>query len=155
MTFEQLQEIAKEQQTRTFSLECALIYEALPAFTDLHFRKLRPTVIEHSCWEALIKMFFPFEDVVVNIDFLNTEDKIAPNSKTVTGVSFKFGLYILNQACMSLDDMKRLIHNFIESFDREFTHTFQIPGELRNSIVIVNLHYTHSMFKTLADNKLI
>jgi hypothetical protein len=155
MTFEQLQEIAKEQQTRTFSLDCALIYQPLPEFTASHFSQLRSRVIEHSCWEALIKMFFPFEDVVVNINFLLTEDKIAPNSKTVTGVSIKFGLYILNQACMSLDDMKRLIHNFIESFDRELTHTFQTPAELKHSILIVNLHYTHSMFKTLADNKLI
>jgi hypothetical protein len=155
MTFEQLQVIAKEQQTRTFSLDCALIYQPLPAFTDHHFRQLRPRVIEHSCWEALIKLLFPFEDVVVNIDFLNTEDKIAPNLKTVTGVSFKFGLYILNQECMSLDDMKKLIYNFIESFDHELTNTFQIPAELRNSIIIVNLHYTHSMFQTLSDNKLI
>jgi hypothetical protein len=155
MTFEQLQEIAKEQQTRTFSLDCALTYQTLPAFMDRHFRQLRPRVIEHSCWEALIKLTFPFEDVVVNIDFVLSEDKITPNLKTVTGVSFKFGIYLLNQACMSLDDMKKLIHNFIELFDRELTHTFQTPAELKTSIVIVNLHYTHSMFKTLHDNHLI
>ena len=155
MTFEQLQEFAKEQQTRTFSLDCALIYQPLPEFTASHFRQLRPRVIEHSCWEALIKLHFSFEDVVVTVEFVFSEDKIQLNVKTTNAITFKFSLFILTQACLSISDMKSLIYNFIEFFDHQFTHTFSIPAEMKTSTLIINIKPNHSIFQVLHDNHLI
>ena len=155
MTFEQLQEIAKEQETRIFSLDCHLVYMTKKEFTASHFRQLRPRVIEHSCWEALIKLHFPFEDVVVTVEFVFSEDTIHLNTKTTNAITFKFGLFILNQACLSIFDMKSLIYNFIEVFDHQFTHTFSIPAEMKTSTLILNINQKHSIFQVLHDNHLI
>ena len=155
MTFEQLQEIAKEQDTRIFSLDCHLVYMTKKEFTASHFRQLRPRVIEHSCWEALIKIHFPFEDVVVTVEFVFSEDTIHLNTKTTNAITFKFGLFILNQACLSISDMKSLIYNFIEFFDHQFTHTFSIPAEMKTSTLILNINQKHSIFQVLHDNHLI
>jgi len=155
MTFEQLQEIAKEQETRIFNLDCHLVYITKKEFTASHFRQLRPRVIEHSCWEALIKIHFPFEDVVVTVEFVFSEDTIHLNTKTTNAITFKFGLFILNQACLSISDMKSLIYNFIEVFDHQFTHTFSIPAEMKTSTLILNINQKHSIFQVLHDNHLI
>jgi hypothetical protein len=155
MTFEQLQEIAKEQDTRIFSLDCHLNYMTRKEFTNSHFRQLRQRVIEHSCWEALLKLHFPFENVVVNVEFVFAEDTIHLTAKTTNAITFKFGLFILNQACLSISDMKSLIYNFVEVFDHQFTHTFSIPAEMKTSTLIINIKPNHSIFKVLYDNNLI
>jgi len=155
MTFEQLQEIAKEQDTRIFSLDCHLVYMTKKEFTASHFRQLRPRVIEHSCREALIKLHFPFEDVAVTVEFVFSEDTMHLNIKTTNAITFKFGLFILNQACLSISDMKSLIYNFIEFFDHQFTHTFSIPAEMKTSTLILNINQNHSIFQVLHDNNLI
>ena len=53
MTFEQLIEIAKEQDTRIFNLDCLLVYMAKKEFSAHHFRQLRLKTIEQTCWEKL------------------------------------------------------------------------------------------------------
>lgn len=155
MNFEQLQEIAKEQNTRIFSLDCSVGYRTLYGFDKHHFSNLRKNDINNACWEVLIKLRFPFEAIIPQVDTAFLVHKTLNNVKTVTGLTAAFNLFILNRPEMSMTDIKNLIYNFIETFDHVLTRDFKFPIEITNSYIILNLTHSHSFFKVLSDNHII
>jgi hypothetical protein len=153
MTFEELQQIASEQETRTFSLECSLEYAALNTFCAYHFKELRQNYIHNACWEAILKTQFPFEQIVPHIEFVHTVSDTSGIEKVFTGVSVRFSLYILNSPEMTVLNLSVLITKFLTYFDDILTHFFKLPMEIKSSSIGLNLNRTHSLFQAVNKNK--
>ena len=153
MTFEELQQTAIEQETRTFSLECSLEYSANKTFCAWHFKLLRQNYIDNACREAMLKTHFPFEQIIPNIEFVHTVSDTSGVEKVFTGVSFKFSLYILNSPQMTVSDLSVLIAMFLNYFDDILTHHFKLPVEIKTSSLCFELNRTHSLFQAVNNNK--
>ncbi len=153
MTFEELQQIAIEQNTRTFSLDCSLEYDALKTFCSYHFTLLRQNYIHDVCWEAILKTQFPFEQFVPNIEFVHTVSDTSGVEKVFTGVSIQFSLYILNKPEMTVLNLSVLTAMFLTYFDDFLTHFYKVPIEIKSSSITLELNHTHSLFQAVNKNK--
>jgi hypothetical protein len=153
MTFEELQQLAIEQEKRIFSLDCSLEYSADKTFRAWHFKMLRQNFIHNACREAILKTKFPFEQIVPNIEFVHTVNDTSGVEKVFTGVSFKFSLYILNVRGITILELSTLLAMFLTYFDDLLTHLFKIPMEIKSSTIVLELNRTHSLFQEVNKDK--
>ena len=153
MTFEELQQIAIEQNTRTFSIDCSMIYDALPGFTGRHFVDLKKTHISNACWEVLIKTQFPFQQIVPNIELVHTISDLSGTKRKLEGVCFIFSLYITNKPEMTVLDLSILFTMFLTYFDDILIHFYKIPMEIKSSSIILCMDHNHTLFQAVGDSK--
>jgi hypothetical protein len=153
MTFEELQQIAIEQNTRTFSIDCSMVYDALPGFTGRHFTDLRKYFISNACWEVLIKTQFPFQQIIPNIEFVHTISDLSGPERKLKGISFQFSLYITNKPEMTILDLSILFTMFLTYFDDFLIHFFNIPAEIKSSTIVLCMDHNHSLFQAVDNSK--
>lgn len=146
MTFEELLNIAAEQETRIFNLDCSFVYDTLPHFSVDHFKNITKTYIHNACWESLLDLKFPFEQIIPRINFVHSLSSGTVKEKTVTSISLDFSLFILNLPSTSVEDIKLLHTKFLELFDNNMVHTFSIPMEIRSSQFVIAINHNHSLF---------
>ena len=153
MTFEELQQIAAGQKTRTFSIDCSLEYAAYNTFRAYHFKELRQNYIHDACREVLLKTQFPFEQIVPHIEFVHTVSDLSGPVRTFAGVSFQFSLYIINKPEMTILNLSILFTMFLTYFDDFLTHFYRVPMEIKSSSIDLQLNHTHSLFQAVNKNK--
>lgn len=146
MTFEELQILAAEQNSRIFNLECSLQYSAKEDFRAHHFRLLRQNYIYNCCWESMFKLNFPFENIVPNIQFVHTVSDTSSGIVRFAGVSFQFSLFILNRPEMTLSGLSNLMAGFLTAFDDLLIRLFKVPIEVKSTTIFLQLQRTHSLF---------
>jgi len=149
MTFEELQTIAIEQETRLFYINCAFTYLPKPNFDETHFKALHRYYINNACWEAMIKLKFPFEHLIPDISFVHC---ISPNNhkpKIIESISFKFSLLILNQPSTTDQDFKFLFFKFTDFFHNVLIDVFSIPLEIKSFVLEADFKSSHSHFSSL------
>ena len=153
MTFEELQQISVEQNTRTFSIDCSMVYDALPGFTGHQFTNLRKNYISNACWEILIKTQFPFQQIIPNIEFVHTISDFSGPERKLIGISFQFSLYITNKPEMTILDLSVLYKMFLAYFDDFLIHFCKIPVEIKSSGIKLCMDHNHSLFQAVNNSK--
>ena len=153
MTFEELQQTGIEQETRTFSFDCALEYAAHKTFTFFHFKELRQNYLNNAYREVMLKTQFPFEQIVPHIEFVHAVKDKSGTEDVFTGVSLRFSLYILNSPEMTVPNLSLLSSRFLDYFDDFLTHFCKVPMEIKSSSVLLELNRTHLLFDAVNNNK--
>ena len=153
MTFEELQTIAKEQETRIFSLACTMNYAARKNFNRNHFNNLHRNDIHNSCWEVLLKLKFPFESITPSVEYCHVVKDNAENPEAFSKISFKFSLHILNEPSMTLEDLAILVNHFMLLFDETLTQFYPLPMEISKSSMLFEMDRSHSLFTANKNDK--
>lgn len=155
MTIQELDNSWAEMAARTFNVDCSFACSAYPHFNGNHYNDLKNKYIYNCCWETLLKMQFPFEHIVPNIQnvFLNSE--IVNNRKSVKGVDFVFNVCILHYSRLQVNDFFNLIHFFPDIFLNILSRNFKIPIEAKSAAIRFDVLSTHFLFKELNKNQII
>ena len=153
MTFEELQTIAKEQETRIFSLACTMNYAASKNFNRNHFNDLHRNNIHNTCWEVLLKLKFPFESITPSVEYCNAVKDNAENPDAFSSISFKFSLHILNEPSLTILDLAMLVGHFLTYFDDTLTQFYKLPMEIQNSSMLFEMSRNHSLYKANINDK--
>lgn len=146
MTFEELETIAKEQNTRIFYIDCQFTYHALPEFKPHHFKQLNHEYISNCCREVMYSLRFPFEKLIANIDFVHS---VATKSdlERKTTVFFQFTLMVLNLPELTVADFSNLVYRFSDLFNRLLIHFFKLPLDIQKSTFKLQIDISHSLFE--------
>jgi len=153
MTFEQLEQIAIEQQTRIITLACIIEYNAEKSFCASHFRLLRQKYLHMACWEAVIKTKFPFDHLIPNIDMVHTISDINGIEKVFTGVRASFTVTILNSPGIQIEHLATLISMFLTYLDDQLVRYFKLPIDISNSNMLVEIPHVHTLYTAFNKNK--
>ena len=154
MTFEELLKTAAEQDERIFRFEASLSFATLPPFTRDHFRALYMSYIINASWEMMKQTNFPFEQIITSVDFVYTVGEHKEGIKTITGITTKFSVTILNQPWATVDEFAILIRDYFNGFGEFLIKKFKIPMELKSSEFILDLPKSHKIYKDLINNAL-
>lgn len=153
MTFEELEQIAIDQDKRIFSFECILEYIAGKNFNNNHFKELHRNYINNTCWEVMLKIQFPFEQIIPQIEFVHSIKDIEGSTREFINVSIRFSLYVLNLPGMTITDLASISMRFLDTFDDILTHFYKLPMEIRHSTMLLEMPRTHSLFSLLRNDK--
>jgi hypothetical protein len=154
MTFEELLKTAEEQDERIFRFEATLSFATLPSFARDHFRALNMSYITNASWELIKKTNFPFENIITSNDFVYTVGNHKEGIKTITGITIKFSVTILNQPWATVDEFAILIRDYFNGFGEFLIKMFKLPMELMASEFILDLPKSHKIYKDLINNAL-
>ena len=152
MTFEELEQITIEQDKRIFSFECVLEYIAGKNFNNNHFKELHRNYINYACWEVMLKIKFPFEQIIPQIEFVHSVKDTTGATREFITVSLRFSLYILNLPGMTVTDLSSLSIRFLDTFDDILTHFYKLPMEIKTSTMLLEMSRSHSLFASLRND---
>ncbi len=152
MTFEELENIAAEQNKRIFRLESQIVFNALPAFTGEHFRAMKLTYITSAALELMMNIKFPFEQLITSVDHVHSVSNKTGKTHVITGVAISFSVTILNRPLTSVQDIAVLTAAFFGQYGSFLIRNFKLPLELKNVSMILDLKKEHALYEGIMKN---